>query len=244
MPSPDWAMFLDVDGSLLEIQPRPDAVHVSPALCAMLAALHAALGGAVALISGRPLDDVDRLFAPLKLPAAGQHGLERRAGNGRRVRPPLLPDGFNEVEAQLAAFAARHPGLLLERKTHGLALHYRNAPACAGAVSRLTRRLAAHTRPPLVLVEGKMVAELRAPGGDKGAAIGAFMTEVPFRGRTPVFVGDDVTDEDGFSAVNALGGHSILVGERASAARWRIASVGALGEWLAAIPARLRKATQ
>jgi len=232
-PAAGWALFLDVDGCLLDIAERPDAVAVEPTLPPVLDRLRERLGGALALVSGRPLAELDRLFAPLHLPAAGQHGLERRDAAGRRLPTVALPEGFAEVEGRLALFTERHPGLLLERKSHGLALHYRGNPARGEEAIRLARSLASRTRPPLVAVEGKAVIELRAPGADKGRAIEAFLAEPPFRGRLPAFAGDDVTDEDGFAAVNRLGGHSILVGARASAARWSLPDAAALRRWLA-----------
>lgn len=239
-PAAGWALFLDVDGCLLDIAERPDAVRVDPNLPAVLERLRERLGGALALVSGRPLADLDRLFAPLHLPAAGQHGLERRDAAGRRLPTVALPEGFDAVEARLALFTGRHPGLLLERKSHGLALHYRGDPARGPEALRLARSLAARSDPPLTAVEGKAVIELRAPGADKGRAIEAFLEEAPFRGRVPAFAGDDVTDEDGFAAVNRRGGYSILVGSRPSAARWALPDAAALRRWLATPPSEDR----
>lgn len=229
----DWALFLDVDGSLLDIVEHPEEVRAESTLVRSLERLRTRLCGALALVSGRPLKDLDRLFAPLHLPAAGQHGLEQRMASGRLLPGFALPEGFSQVEARLALFVDRHPGLFLERKSHGLAVHYRQVPELERQVLALADALASNCSPPLVLVRGKMVAELRAPGGDKGTAIAAFMEEKPFAGRRPVFVGDDVTDEDGFHKVNELGGHSVLVGCRASAAHWSIATAAALRDWLA-----------
>lgn len=235
-PGANWALFLDVDGCLLDIAPRPDEVVVEPGLTDALARLRERLGGALALVSGRPLAQLDHLFAPLHLAAAGQHGLERRDAMGRLLPTADLPENFPEVESRLALFAARHPGVLLERKSHGLALHYRGAPACKAEAERLAHALARRTSPALVAVPGKEVVELRAPGSDKGKAIEAFLNEPPFRGRIPAFAGDDVTDEDGFITVNRLGGHSILVGDRLTAARWQLADAAAVRRWLAAPP--------
>lgn len=239
MPSCDWALFLDVDGSLLDIAHRPDAVHVAPDLCDILARLGTALDGALALISGRSIADLDRLFSPMVLPMAGQHGLERRDADGRRSQPPAHPVGFAAAEAALAEFVTAHPGTRLERKSHALALHFREAPKVAHAARAAAAAAAALTHPPLTVTTGKMVVELRVGGADKGAAIRALLDTPPFRGRRPVFVGDDVTDEDGFAAVNALNGESILVGERPTQARWRISSAGALRMWLRTLAQQL-----
>ncbi|WP_372069808.1 trehalose-phosphatase (plasmid) [Tistrella mobilis] len=238
-PRPDWALFLDVDGCLVDIAPTPDAVVVEPGLPALLDRLTARFGGALALVSGRPLAELEQLFHPARPAAAGQHGLEWRG------RPPLpRPEGFEALDAPLQAFAEAHPGVLLERKSHGFALHYRAAPAAGAGALALACRLAATTAPELRVMPGKMVVELRMAGADKGTAIRAFMEAPPFRGRVPVFAGDDVTDEDGFAMVNAMGGHSIRVGPDigtghgappASAARWTVPDAPGFRRWLAGL---------
>src|SRR5690554_488076 len=231
-PCSDWAVFFDVDGCLLEIAQRPDEVVVAPELVPALARLREHLNGAVALVSGRPIAQLDSLFAPLHLPAAGQHGLERRDAAGRLLPLASLPANFTEVEARLALFTERHPGTLLERKSRGLALHFRGAAECGEEAPRLALALAERTAPPLVAVPGKAVIELRTPGSNKGKAIEEFLKEPPFAGRVPVFLGDDVTDEDGFATVNRYGGHSILVGRRPTQARWALPDVAAVHHWL------------
>ena len=235
-PSRDWALFLDVDGTLIEIAPSPGEVHVDARTGDILARLHDGLGGALALVSGRPVATLDALFAPLKLAAAGLHGLERRGADGAVVREAGLGAVMDEVRGAAADFAAATPGILVEDKGLTVALHYRGVPereTDALAFARDTVRRLDHG---LVLQQGKMVVELRPAGPDKGDVVDAFMAAPPFAGRTPVFVGDDVTDEDGFAAVNRLGGHSIRVGrDGASAAGLRINSVAALGDWLEAI---------
>ncbi|GGB27364.1 trehalose 6-phosphate phosphatase [Tistrella bauzanensis] len=235
-PMPDWALFLDVDGCLIDIAPTPDAVVVTPGLPELLQRLHGRFDGAVALVSGRTLGELDRLFHPAVLPAAGQHGLERRD------HPPVsLARGFIEVGQVLERFVADTPGTLIERKSCGYAVHYRARPSAGPAVDRVARALATVTDPPLTVVPGKMVVEVRMPGADKGTAIRGFMQDAPFRGRIPVFIGDDVTDEDGFAMVNAFGGHSIRVGPPpppatpgapATAARWMVPDAGLFRDWL------------
>jgi trehalose 6-phosphate phosphatase len=229
----DIALFLDVDGTLLEIEREPGAVHVPDRLCRILADLQAATAGALALVSGRSLDQLDRLFSPLRLSAAGLHGLERRnLGRGvERAAPD--PAILARARARLAAFAEATAGVLLEDKGLTLALHYRNAPAAAPAAIALAEAAAAESEGTLVVLRGKMVCELKPPGADKGRAIAAFMAEPPFAGRRPVFAGDDLTDEAGFATINRMGGISIRIGDGApTAATFAHADVTAVQSWL------------
>mgnify|MGYP001545183353 CR=1 FL=1 len=233
-PSADWAFFLDVDGTLLEHADTPDAVRVDGALRTLLADLRSGAGGALALITGRSVADLDRLFAPLALPAAGQHGAERRDGPGRVHRHDFPEAPVRRAAERLAAFAAAHPGLLLEDKGRSLALHYRLAPQLEREAHALVGEVLAQLGEGFELQHGKMVLELRPGGRDKGSAIAEFMAEAPFRGRTPLFAGDDLTDELGFGVVNEMGGVSLKVGEGPSQARWRIADAAAVRTWLRA----------
>jgi trehalose 6-phosphate phosphatase len=229
--SPHWALFLDVDGTVLKIAPTPDAVEVSASLRLVLEKLRPLLGGALALVSGRTIADLDYLFAPLCLPAAGLHGFERRDARGRMHREERRL-ALDEIRAALTELATNHPGVIVEDKTHAVAVHYRQAPRAKSKLRGEVRRLVAG-RPDLQLIDGKMVFEIRPSGIDKGAAIKAFLAEPPFVGRLPIFLGDDVTDEDGFAMVNELGGFSIRVGGRAkSAARFRLSNVAAVIDWL------------
>jgi trehalose 6-phosphate phosphatase len=233
----DWAYFLDVDGTLLEIAESPEAVQVPVDLIGNLARLHEATGGAVALLSGRRIADLDALFQPLKLPAAGVHGLERRRADSivESATPIGVTRALRELQPLLAEFVVAHPGLRLEDKGVSLALHYRQAPEFEGTVHNFAERIAAPYADRLRLLPGKMVVELKPHGADKGRAIAEFMTEPPFIGRRAVFVGDDVTDEDGFRAVNALGGLSLRIGDtRPSAAHAHLPSVTSCRNWLAA----------
>lgn len=238
--APDWALFLDVDGTLLPLAETPDAVVVSARLRPILRRLVVAFDGAVALISGRSVAGLDRLFDPLRLPAAGLHGLERRDAAG--VMHKLVGDtGLDEVREPLRAFAAAHPGVLLEDKGSALALHYRRAPAAETAARHLATDLAKAASNRLRVLDGKMMIEITSPLADKGMAITAFMSEAPFAGRRPVFVGDDVTDEDGFDAVNKLGGYAIRVGAAGtSVAAYQFADVASVVDWLDALPSQLR----
>jgi trehalose 6-phosphate phosphatase len=229
------ALFLDVDGTLVEIEREPGAVHVPERLCQILAELEQALDGAVALVSGRSLEQLDRLFSPLRLSAAGLHGLERRNLRSEVVRAKPDPGVFEAARRQLRAFADQHPGVLLEDKGLTLALHYRNAPDQHATAAKVAKDAVAASRGALGLLEGKMVFELKPPGCDKGQAIAAFMCEAPFAGRQAVFAGDDVTDEAGFKVVNQLGGISIRIGadDRPTAAGHGHEDVGAMQTWLA-----------
>ena len=232
--SPDWAIFLDIDGTLLEHVERPDAVRPDPALSKLLIELHEATGGALALISGRPVAELDALFAPLRLPAAGQHGVERRDA-GRKVHQHTFPvEPLQRAARQLGEFAARHAGLLLEDKGHSLALHFRLAPELAGIAREAVAEALATLGPDFEMQAGKLVLEIKPGGRDKGTAIEEFMAEVPFAGRLPVFVGDDTSDEYGFANVNRMGGHTIKVGPGPSIAQWRLADAAAVREWLGA----------
>jgi trehalose 6-phosphate phosphatase len=228
----DIALFLDVDGTLLEIASEPDAVQVPPRLRRMLQQLQSATGGALALISGRSLDRLDRLFAPLCLSAAGLHGLERRNLGLRVERATPDPAALERARRRLAGFVAAHEGVLLEDKGLTLALHYRKAPKMAAAAVAAAEATVAESRGALVLLHGKMVCELKPPGVDKGRAIAAFLEEPPFAGRQPVFAGDDVTDEAGFVTINRQAGVSIRIGGPPTAAAFGCQNVTALRAWL------------
>lgn len=227
-----WALFLDVDGTLLEIAATPAAVRVPPRALAVLTRLHERLAGALALVSGRSLVDLDRLFAPLRLPAAGAHGAERREASGRQHRVEC-GERLAPARGLLAAWAAAHGGALLEDKGTALALHYRTAPQIEAEARHAVTAALAAVGSTFHVQEGRMVLEIKAAAVSKGRAIEEFMREPPFCGRLPVFVGDDLTDESGFAAVNRLGGHSIAVGvDRATHAAWRFDDQSQVLDWL------------
>ena len=223
------ALFLDFDGTLADLAPRPDAVRVDPDLRPTLERLQASLDGAVALVSGRAQDDLDPFLNPLLLPAAFEHGAVRRRANHSLVIAPEPPMA-RALEAA-RALVDRHPGLLLEHKSHSVALHYRLAPGLEGLCrEHMSQAMAAEAG--LQLLQGKAVLEVKSAAVNKGQAIAAFLQEPPFRGRLPVFAGDDVTDEAGFQRVQQLGGIGIKVGDGPSCAAHRIASPHALRQWL------------
>ena len=228
----DQALFLDFDGTLVEIAPSPDLVQVPAELPHLLGQLTDRLDGAVAVVSGRPLDELARLLAPFAGGIAGAHGLERRSGDGNVMRCPV-PAELDRFRLLVAGFAARHDGLLFEDKGGILALHYRQAPSLGPRCRALIQRAAQTSNGALAAVPGKMVIELISRSGGKGRAISNFLADPPFRRRLPVFIGDDTTDEDGFAVVNRLGGVSVHVGGGASIARYSLAAVGDVLAWLA-----------
>lgn len=230
--SREWALFLDIDGTLVDIADRPDAVRIDEGLKELLRKLCRTTDGAVALISGRSVEEIDRLLAPLQLPAAGQHGMERRSADGALHHHEAVWGRLHEAADGLSRFAARHRGLIVESKGMSLALHYRLAPRLRQLAHAKMRNLATQLGSDYGLQEGKQVVELIPSGRDKGTAIEEFTREPPFAGRVPVFIGDDLTDEFGFACVNRLGGYSVKVGPGTSVATWRVADAGAVRRWL------------
>ena len=226
------ALFLDFDGTLVELAEAPDAIRVPPDLAPMLNRLRRRLNGRLAIISGRSLADLERHVPCAGIAFSGSHGLELRLTDGTRI-PLSVPIGFDDVRRRVLRFAERAEGLLVEEKPAGIALHFRQAPAEAERAAAFMERLAKDRG--LSVQHGSMVAELRPRGADKGDALRAFMTEPEFTGARPVFVGDDLTDEHAFEAAAALGGAGILVGApRDTAARYRLESVAAVADWLGA----------
>ena len=232
-----WALFLDVDGTLLELAETPQGVHVSAALKQLLEEVRWRLDGALALVSGRSLANLDQLFSPLHFVASGVHGCERRSLNGSVMRPEIDAAAIARVRNELGTFVRTHEGLLLEDKHYAVALHFRRAPGMRDAVYRIMNEVLSHLGPTFALQAGKSVLELRPGAWSKGTSITAFMQEPPFAGRTPVFIGDDVTDEDAFEVVNAMGGVSIRVGHALeTVARYRLGGVSEVLRWLRTVP--------
>ena len=210
-PTSQWALFLDVDGTILGFADTPDGVAPGRRLTRVLREIDACLGGAVALISGRTIANLDQLFAPWKPPVAGLHGLERRDAAGR-LHALGEAEALEHLRLPLTQLAAYHDGAILEDKGRALAIHYRQVPDAAAGIRQRVGELVQPCSSELRVIHGKMVSEIKPQHADKGSAIHAFMGEAPFAGRLPVFIGDDVTDEDGFAAVNALDGHTVHVG--------------------------------
>jgi trehalose 6-phosphate phosphatase len=232
-----WALFLDVDGTLLEIAETPQSVRVSAPLKQLLVALSFRLDGALALVSGRTLNDLDHLFAPLRFCAAGVHGWERRGVSGEVIRSPLDPQILNAAREQLRHFAARHEGLLFEDKGHALAMHFRRAPQLSAEVRHAVNAACHRLGGDFAVQAGKCVFEIRPAACTKGTSIHAFMQEPPFVNRLPIYIGDDLTDEHAFAVVNEVGGISIKVGdEHGTMAQHRLPGVRQVLRWLESIP--------
>jgi len=223
------ALFLDFDGTLADLAPRPDAVQVDPDLRPTLERLQVVLDGALALVSGRAQDDLDPFLAPLRLPTAFEHGAVRRCANQTLCVAPSPP--LKTALATARALVGQHPGLIMEHKSHSVALHYRLAPQLE-ALCHAHMGQAIAGEPSLQLLQGKAVVEVKSVAVNKGEAIAAFLQEAPFQGRVPVFAGDDVTDEAGFRRVQQLGGIGIKVGDGASCASYRMADPHSLRQWL------------
>lgn len=230
----DAALFLDLDGTVLDIAGRPQDVVFRADLAEALAVLHRRLDGALALVSGRPLADIDRLSGRSDFAAAGLHGAQLRRPDGRIEQPSATAaTALDPVRAELAIFVREWPGVLIEDKSDALAVHYRQAPRAAAAVQTLAKRLARIAGSGFTLQHGRRVIELRPAGHDKGTALARLMREVPFAGRLPWMIGDDLTDEAAFQRVNALGGVSIVAGSRRpSAARHALDDPPAVRRWL------------
>ena len=204
------ALLLDLDGTLLDIAPRPDAVVVPPELPGVLRTLRRMLDDAVAIITGRPVETIDALLGDIPFAVAGEHGAAIRHAPNQPLERPNLPAPPEQWISAAEALVASHPGALLERKARGFSLHYRAVPL---AVSALREGLTALLRgsSDFELLAGNMIWEVRPRGTDKGTAVAALMARAPFRGRLPVFIGDDVTDEDAIAAANAIGGAGLRV---------------------------------
>lgn len=231
VPLRQAALFIDLDGTLAPIVARPEMVVPEVRRNDLVRRVARQLQGRLAVISGRSINDVDRILGGSIASVAGWHGLERRSSAGFWERTTPHP-GLEKALPVVQAFAAARPELLVEYKTLSIAIHYRQAPEAAADVLDFARRLAWSTG--LKLQQGRMVAELRSPGPDKGDTVRAFMAETLFAGHMPIFVGDDITDEDGFAAVDEMDGVGVLVGERRETrAHARLADVPEVLGWLA-----------
>lgn len=215
-PRLDWALFLDIDGTLIDHADHPEGVTIPEDLPALLIGLQQQLQGAAALVSGRTIEWMDRRFSPARLAAAGQHGAEIRLSPDEPSMPLAIPPWRRELELGLEAALADWPGVFVEDKPLSLAVHYRAVPQFTDAVHIKVGELARSLGPEVEILSGRGVIEIRQRGLDKGTAVDAFLQLPVFAGRRPVFLGDDVTDEDGFRRVRAAGGLAVAVGPRAT----------------------------
>jgi trehalose 6-phosphate phosphatase len=235
-----WALFLDVDGTLLELAATPEQVVVTDRLKLLLTDLSRRMEGAIALISGRTIRNLDTLFAPAVFCAAGVHGAELRGPRGALQQATIDDAALRQAHVELTNYVRTRTGLLLEDKGAALALHYRLAPHLQPEVHARIATVLDRLGPDFALQVGKCVYEIRPRAWNKGSAVRELMGMPPFAGRTPIYLGDDVTDEHAFAAVNALGGLSIRVGDRpigeSTCAHYRLDDVAAVHCWLAALP--------
>jgi len=229
-------LFLDVDGTLVEFTDTPSQTLADPDIKTLLADVARRLNGALALVSGREINTMDQLFAPLRLPAAGLHGVERRDASGALHGATFLDGRLNRVRAALGLLADSYPGTIIEDKGRNIAVHYRLAPQFGDLVRHSVAAITAPLADDYQLQDGIMMVEIKPRGYTKGSAIDAFMREAPFAGRRPVFIGDDLTDRDGFAAVEALGGVSVGVGDRVQG-RYQLDDVPSVRRWLRRIGA-------
>jgi trehalose 6-phosphate phosphatase len=228
------ALFLDFDGTLADIAPAPWLTQLEPEVRETIAKLWQQFGGAVAVISGRQIEDIDSMLGLPGIPAAGIHGAQLRMADGCVTVEDAVQSEFDDIEAELRWHIGSFDGLLLERKPVSVAVHYRGNPRREDEVCTIAARIV-RTRPQLKYLSGKKIIEILPHGIDKGKAIARLLQTQPFQGRIPVFAGDDITDEDGLAAVNAMGGISIKIGPGASAARFGFESGSHFRSWLKAL---------
>ena len=225
------ALFLDFDGTLADIAPKPWLATLEPGIRETLARLQANFDGALAVVSGRQLEDIDVMLGLPGIPAAGIHGAQLRTADGRVSIEEAMRCEIDRVEIDLRQAIGSFDGLLLERKPVSVAVHYRGAPAREEEIRMLAARIV-QPRPQLKCLSGRKIVEILPSGVDKGKAIARLLQTPPFQGRIPVFAGDDITDEDGLAAVNALGGVSIKIGPGPSAAPFGFDTGARFRAWL------------
>lgn len=226
------AILLDVDGTLVDIAPTPESVHVPQSLCRALGRLEELSGGCVALISGRPLASLDRLFSPLHLPAAGSHGAEIRALVGTDTVSAGIEPLPQNVRASFSGIETAFPGLRVEDKGYTIAFHYRSIPEReAEVITDVTARMR-DVPSQFEILRGKAIVEIKHRGFNKGSALRELMKHAPFAGRRPIFHGDDVTDEDVFAALPEYGGIGVSVGRHIEGAKYFVESPRDIRRWL------------
>ena len=228
------ALLLDIDGTLLDLAPTPREVWVPPGLAKTLNRLLTRTAGALALVSGRSLNDIDLIFAPEQFPAVGGHGAEMRISTESEAVATHAPPMDKELKRRLAAIAKLSPGILLEDKGYSLALHYRLAPHAEKAIYEAVSLIRADLpNAPIEVLPGKSVCEIKHSGFNKASGVLELMTHDPFKGRRPIFIGDDVTDESVFAIMPDLGGQAFSVGRRAQGVAGHFDQPSDVREWLA-----------
>ncbi|MDO9560321.1 MAG: trehalose-phosphatase [Bradyrhizobium sp.] len=228
------AILLDIDGTLLDLAPTPREVWVPPGLADTLERLYQRTGGAMALVSGRSLNDIDLIFAPEQFPAVGGHGAEMRVSIGAESVATSAPPLDTELKLRLAAIAKLSPGILLEDKGYSLALHYRLAPHAEKAIYEAVSLIRADLpNAPIEVLPGKCVCEIKHSGFTKATGVLELMNHEPFKGRHPLFIGDDVTDETVFAIMPDLRGLAFSVGRRAQGVNGHFDGPCDVRDWLA-----------
>jgi len=235
LPLDEICLFVDADGTLLDIVSRPEHAKATSDTLEILHGLHLALGGALAIVSGRRIEDIDILFAPLRLPASGIHGAQLRRTPEQPISDAGAPDIATSVEKIVEEVAARHAGVFVENKGKALAVHWRAAQDREHALWDELGAAVERMEPELVILRGHCVFEVKSPSSTKGEAVRDFMATQPFAGRVPIFIGDDVTDIAGFEAVKALGGHAFSVGRKLEGADAVFGSPAEVRAWLAGL---------
>jgi trehalose 6-phosphate phosphatase len=230
----ETAILLDIDGTLVDLAPTPREVWVAPGLAKTLNRLLKRTSGALALVSGRSLNDIDLIFAPEQFPAVGGHGAEMRLSTDSEAVASHAPPMDRELKLRLAAIAKLSPGILLEDKGYSLALHYRLAPHAEKAIYEAVSLIRADLpNAPIEVLPGKCVCEIKHSGFNKATGVRELMTHEPFKGRYPIFIGDDVTDEAVFGIMPDLGGLAFSVGRRAQGVAGHFDEPRDVREWLA-----------
>jgi trehalose 6-phosphate phosphatase len=230
----EWALFIDVDGTLIDLAATPSGILIPAELPIQLSLVWERTGGAMALVTGRSIASVDAMFAPYRFTVAGMHGYETRIGSGHVERREIDGSSLNPARQELEKLAAKWPGLIVEDKGLAIAVHFRLVPEAAEAVDAAMVLLQERLGEAWKRQNGKMVVELHPAGTDKGGAVSRFMKTGPFLGKKPLVLGDDLTDEAMFHFANSNGGRSVRVGDSVyeSAAVFKVASAGDVRRWI------------
>ena len=231
----EWALFIDIDGTLIDLAPTPTGIEIPADLPSQLLAVSQRSNGAMALVTGRSIEAVDAMFSPYQFVMAGMHGSEIRDVSGRIRRKQIDKSSLDPARSELGKLAGQWPGLIVEDKNLAIAVHYRQASEAESAVRSKMSAIHSMLGEDWKLQNGKMVVELHPSGSDKGTAISDFMGHQPFKGKKPLVIGDDLTDEAMFHYANGCGGRSVRVGDSlyVSAAEFKVGSAHDVRRWVA-----------